>query len=75
MTKTLARILELRAVKFCIINAYLFWKDPRGLLLNCVTEDEAGTFIEEFHNGMCGAHFYWKETINKILIRRFQLVV
>ena len=45
----------------------MFWKDPGGLLLNCVTEEEAKALIEEFHQGTCEGHLYWKATVNKIL--------
>ena len=59
--------MKLRGVKFCILEGALFWKDPRGLLLNCVIEDEAKKLTEEFHSGSCGGHLYWKSTLNKIL--------
>ena len=30
--------LKLKAVKFCILNSTLYWKDPSGVLLNCLVE-------------------------------------
>ena len=41
LTKTKARFLKLKALKFCILEGNLYWKDPRGILLNCLLKDEA----------------------------------
>ena len=41
LSKSRARSVKLKSVKFCIINKYLYWKDPGGVLLNCLLEDEA----------------------------------
>lgn len=71
LSKTTARFLKLRAVKFCILEEALFWKDPGGLLLNYVTKDEAKKLTEEFHSGSCGGHLYWKSIVNKILREGF----
>jgi hypothetical protein len=35
LTKTKARFLKLKALKFCILEGNLYWKDPAGILLNC----------------------------------------
>eukprot|EP00253_Pinus_taeda_P030501 PITA_30501 len=34
MTRNKVRTLKLKASKFCILNSALYWKDPRGVLLN-----------------------------------------
>lgn len=49
----------------------MFWKDRGGVLLNCVTKDEAKKLTEEFHSGSCGGHLFWKSTLNKILREGF----
>ena len=41
LSKIRARSVKLKAAKFCILNQYLYWKDPRGVLLNCILENEA----------------------------------
>jgi hypothetical protein len=33
LTKTKARFLKLKALKFCILEGNLYWKDPAGILL------------------------------------------
>ena len=41
LSKTRERSVKLKAAKFCIINQYLYWKDPGGVLLNFLLENEA----------------------------------
>ena len=41
-----------------ILNRSLYWKDPRGLLLNCVDEDDSHKIMYEMHKGVCGGHHY-----------------
>lgn len=67
LSKTQARSLKLKAAKFCIIDRYLYWKDPGGVLLNCLLEDEAKEKIYEFHKGDCGGHLYLKSKAHMIL--------
>ena len=38
MTPSKARTLKLQAIKYCINDAKLYWKDPLGFLLCCLTE-------------------------------------
>jgi hypothetical protein len=45
----------------------LYWKDPGGILLNCLLKDEADKFLQDFHAGDYGGHLSWKTTANKIL--------
>jgi len=67
MTRNKARTLILKVSKFCILNSALYWKDPNGILLNCLVEEEAKKVMEDFHGGECGGHLFWKSTANKIL--------
>jgi hypothetical protein len=67
VSKTKARFLKLKAVKFCILDNSLYWKDPGGILLSCLLENDAKRAIQEFHKGDCGGHHYWKTTVHKIL--------
>jgi hypothetical protein len=67
LTKTKARFLKLKALKFCILEGNLYWKDPGGILLNCLLKDEADKVLQDFHAGDCGGHLSWKTTANKIL--------
>ena len=62
---------KLKSVKFCILNKFLYWKDPDGVLLNCLLENEATQTMKKFHKGDCGGHHSWKVIANKILIVGF----
>eukprot|EP00253_Pinus_taeda_P010437 PITA_10437 len=53
ITKNKSRTLKWKAAKFCIMNNALYWKDPGGVLLNCLVEEEAKQVMEEFHKGVC----------------------
>jgi hypothetical protein len=59
--------LKLHAVKYCITEGQLFWKDPLGFLLVCLVELETQWVIDEFHKGVCGGHHAWRDTAYKIL--------
>jgi hypothetical protein len=62
-----AKTLKLHAVKYCISERQLYWKDPLGFLLVCLVESETEKVISQFHEGVCGGHHAWKETDYKIL--------
>jgi len=58
LTKTKARFLKSKAIKFCIIDNVLYWKDAGGILLKCLLKDDAERTMQEFHEGDCGGHLY-----------------
>jgi hypothetical protein len=62
-----ARTLKLHAVKYCISEIQLYWKDPLGFLLVCLVELETENVISEFHKGVCGGHHAWRVIAYKIL--------
>jgi hypothetical protein len=53
LTKTKDRFLKQKETKFCVLNGSLYWKDPGGVLLKCILEDEAQQTMKEFHKGDC----------------------
>jgi len=61
------RSLKLKVSKYCILDGVLYWKDPGGVLLNCLVETEAKDVMKDFHKGDCGSHHFLKTTTNKIL--------
>jgi hypothetical protein len=71
LTKTKDRFLKLKALKFYILEGNLYWKDPAGILLNCLLKNEANKVLQEFHAGESGGHLNWKVIANKILRARF----
>ena len=58
MDKSKAQDLKLKAIKYYFLDNNLYWKDPCGLLLNCLVEYEAKRIMNEFHKGDCGGHHY-----------------
>ena len=59
--------LKIKAQPYVIIEANLYWKDPVGVLLLCLTEEETIEVIKEYHECLCRGHSNWKVTAHKIL--------
>jgi hypothetical protein len=59
--------LKLKSVKYCIIDQIMFWKDPHGILLRCVDQEEAKQIFCDLHHGVCGGNHHWKAIDFKIL--------
>jgi hypothetical protein len=62
-----SRTLKLHAIKYCIVENQLYWKDPLNFLLICLVELETERVISEFNEGVCGGHHAWRATAYKIL--------
>lgn len=58
LTRSKARSVKLKSSRFCIVNGFLYWKEPGGVLLNCVLEIEVREKINEFHRKDCGGHLF-----------------
>ena len=71
MDRSKARALKLKAIKYCFLDNQLYWKDPIGILLKCVDEDESLRIMTEMHQGKCGGHHLWKATSYTILIASY----
>ena len=71
LTGAKARSIKLKSSRYCILNGYLYWKDPGGILLNCLLETKVKEKISEFHKKDCGGHLYWKTIAYKLLIAGF----
>jgi hypothetical protein len=67
MGKSKARDLKLKAIRYCLIDQVLYWKDPLGVLLRCLDPQEAQRIMFDFHSSLCGGHHFWKTTAYKIL--------
>ena len=61
------RSLRVQATKYCLTQDGLGWKNPDGLILRCVDEEESKKLLEEFHSGFCGGNFAAKTMAHKIL--------
>jgi hypothetical protein len=58
MGKRKARALKLKAVRYCIIDQALYWKDPLGVFLRCLDPQKAQKVTFDFHSGLCGGHHF-----------------
>lgn len=54
-------------MKYYIVNNNIYWKDPIGVILNCIIEEGSNNILDQHHNVVCGGHFVWKATTHKIL--------
>jgi hypothetical protein len=61
------RTLKLHAVKYCIAEGHLYWKDPLSFLLVGLVESETHQVTDEFHEGVYGGYHAWRATTYKIL--------
>jgi hypothetical protein len=41
VSKTKAIFLKIKVVNLCILDKSLYWKDPGGMLLSCLLENDA----------------------------------
>ena len=71
LLKSKARYVKLKSAKYCILDGYLYWKDPGGILLSCLLETKVREKIDDFHKKDCGGHLLWNTTGYKILRARF----
>jgi hypothetical protein len=67
LDKNKVRDLKLKAVKYCLTDQVLYWKDPLGVLLRCLGPHEAQKSMTEFHDSLCVGHHFWRTTTYKIL--------
>jgi hypothetical protein len=51
------RDLISNAMRYCLIQYGLGWRNPNGIILRCVNKDESNKLIKEFHSGHSGGHF------------------
>lgn len=56
-TKNQCKTLKLKAIKYCIINENLYWKDPLNILLLFLIESETKGIIDQFHVGIFGGNY------------------
>ena len=57
-TRTKARFLKMKSLRYCIIDNAFCWKDSGGILLTCLLKDEVDKILQEFHARDYGGHLY-----------------
>jgi hypothetical protein len=61
------RDLKLKAIRYCIVDHALYWKDPVGVILIWLDPDEAKQTMIDFHDSLRGGHHFWRTIAYKIL--------
>jgi hypothetical protein len=67
MQRNKERALNLKAIRYCLIDQALYWKDPMGVLLRCLDPHEAQRIMSDFHDSLCRGHHFWRMMTHKIL--------
>ena len=51
-----SRRLRYKALKFVLLDGQLYHRIVDGILLKCLSQEEAKVLMGEIHEGVCGAH-------------------
>ena len=57
----------MKVEKYILTQDGLGWRNPDGIILKCVNEEESETIIKEMHAGVCGGHYAPRTTATKIM--------
>ena len=71
MERSKVRAFKLKTTIYFLIDNQLYWRDPAGIMLKCVDENDDQRIMIELHQVACGGHPYWKSTANRILRVRY----
>ena len=55
-SQKVSRKLRYKALKFVFLDDQLYYKSVDGVLLKCLSQEEAKKVMYEVHEGLCGAH-------------------
>ncbi|XP_071727778.1 uncharacterized protein [Rutidosis leptorrhynchoides] len=65
--KTEARRIKVTAPMYEVVNGTLYQKSYNGLLLRCLTNDEALKVVKEMHEGVCSQHSGFRTVASRIM--------
>ena len=55
-SKKVERRVRFQATKYVLLGEELYYRTIDGVLLKCLSDDEAKSLMGEIHEGVCGAH-------------------
>jgi hypothetical protein len=55
-SRKVSRKLRYKAIKFVLLDDRLYYKSLYGVLLQCLSQEEAKKMMSGVHDGLCGAH-------------------
>jgi hypothetical protein len=67
MGKSKTKYLNIKVVKYRLIDKVLYWKDSLGVLLRCLDPQEGQKIMIDFHDSICRGHHFWTTTTYNIL--------
>ena len=59
--------LRLKNARYFLTQEGLGWRNPNGIILRCINEQDSRKILTDFHLGFCGGHFAANTTAHKIL--------
>jgi hypothetical protein len=55
-SQRVSKKLKSKALKYVLLEEYLYYRTIDGVLLKCLSEEEVKLIMDEVHEGICGAH-------------------
>jgi len=55
-SKRVEKRVRFQATKYALLEERLYYRTTDGVLLKCLSNDEARSLMGEIHEGVCGAH-------------------
>ena len=55
-SQKVTRKLRYKSTKYVLLDDQLYYKTVDGVLLKCLSQEEARVLMGEVHKGICGAH-------------------
>jgi hypothetical protein len=55
-SQKVSRKLKYKSIKYVLLDEQLYYKTIDGVLLKCLSQEDAKVLMGEVHKGVCGAH-------------------
>ena len=55
-SQKVSRKLRYKSIKYVLLDEQLYYKTIDGVLLRCLSQEDAKVLMGEVHEGVCGAH-------------------
>ncbi|XP_038697948.1 uncharacterized protein LOC119995499 [Tripterygium wilfordii] len=65
--KNEAKALQRKASRYTIVNGILYKRSYQGVLLRCLSQEEAQYALAELHEGVCGNHSGGRSLASKVM--------
>jgi len=56
LSKKVERRVRFQATKYMLLEEEMYYRTMDGVLLKCLSNNEARSLMGEIHEGVCGAH-------------------